>query len=221
MKKLDIKIGDKFGLLTIISELGKNKHGRRLFKCKCDCGKDVARSLQYLTTAIKPNCHCLRGVTHGMSRTRIYSIHKGIKQRCRNTNCSIYYKYGEKGIDVCDEWYNSFEAFKDWAFANGYDDKLTIDRIDNNKGYFPENCRWADYTTQNTNMSLLKTNKSGYAGISLANKGKKYVCVISVNNKSKRIGSYNTKKEAVEARNKFIDDNNLPHKKNVYTGEKI
>lgn len=86
---------------------------------------------------------------HGMRKTRIYSIWRSMKCRCSNKNNK---SYGAKGITVCEEW-KEFINFKDWSFANGYKDDLTIDRIDNSKGYCPENCRWVDMTTQARNKS--------------------------------------------------------------------
>lgn len=163
---------------------------------------------------------------HGMSRSQLYKVWIGIKQRCYNPNCRTYYKYGAKGIKMCDEWKNDFYSFAKWSLANGYKEekgikcnKLTIDRIDGLKDYNPNNCRWATYTEQNTNLSMLKSNTSGYVGVSWSKKDKRWLCVISIKNKSHRIGAYKTQKEAVVARNKFIEENKLPHRKNVYVGE--
>ena len=93
-----------------------------------------------------------------ISDSRIYSIWEGMCQRCYNPNCPSYYRYGGRGITICDEWKNNPVAFIKWAYCSGYDDTLSpkecqIDRIDNDKGYSPENCRWVDSKTNSRNMS--------------------------------------------------------------------
>ena len=233
-KRKEILSGQVFGKLTILKEL-PSENKKRMFLCCCECGTVKKVALANLLNGSTHTCGgkgCKSGIKHGMSRTRIYKIWQDILGRCDNKEKKggAWYKYGKKGIRVCDEWSNKdngFLNFYKWAIENGYSDekdsngraKITIDRIDGTKGYSPNNCRWVDYETQNCNLSMLSTNKSGYRGISWSKKEKKWICVISIKNHSIRIGAYKTQKEAVEARNKYIEEQNLPHQKNVYKGE--
>lgn len=236
-KRKDIKIGQKFGKLTIIREVnpyidGKGKKKRRFLVC-CECGVQKEVNLGALlngTTKTCGNKQCSLSATHGLSRSQIYKIWQNIVARCDVVKkCGAWYKYGAKGIRVCEEWKGTegFLRFYEWSLNNGYKrekmsngrNRYTIDRIDGTKGYSPDNCRWVDYEAQNCNLSMLSTNKSGYKGVSWSKEQKKWLCVISIHNHSVRIGAYNTQKEAVEARNNFIDKHKLPHQKNVYKGE--
>jgi len=151
--------------LKIVADLGMRETGTkgkrtRFVLVECPVCKKV---FETKPTAVKRGdatkcrrCACkTAGRTHGESKTRLYSTWKAIKNRCHNPNSSDYPQYGARGVSVCDEWRDSYEAFRDWALANGYSDELTIDRIDNNGNYTPDNCRWTTHTVQSRNTRRL------------------------------------------------------------------
>jgi len=134
-----------------------------MWRCMCDCGRETLVAGGHLKNAHTSSCVCLYTETlqgdtnpkykHGQSHTRLYNIWSGMRQRCKNQNNPKYQNYGSRGIRVCDEWDSSFKAFEDWALSNGYDPSLSIDRIDVNGNYCPDNCRWATPEEQSLNRT--------------------------------------------------------------------
>lgn len=150
--------GQKFGKLLVQERTGSNKNRDAMWKCLCDCGKETTVSSRYLRSGRIKSCGCLRHkltpadyTVHGQRFTRLYRIWLGMKARCNIPSSTSFPYYGARGITVCPEWANSFEVFWKWAVANGYQDGLSIDRINVDGNYEPSNCRWATAKEQRHN----------------------------------------------------------------------
>lgn len=165
MGKLIDLTGQRFGRLTVIEKSPSRRGDKTWWSCKCDCGSTLEVWSVYLRNGTTKSCGCLnremcsarlkayrkRNGADGRSKTRLHSIWAGMKERCLSPGSHAYALYGGRGITVCDEWRNSFDAFRDWALTHGYSEDLSIDRIDVDGDYCPENCRWADAITQSNN----------------------------------------------------------------------
>lgn len=144
--------GRKYNKLTVLQKDCDNQ--RRKVICQCDCGNIVSVRLDHVKSNRTKSCGCLRKqvlLKHNLSQSRLYQIWEGMIQRSYNKKSSNYKNYGGRGITVCDEWLNDFVTFKDWAINNGYNDKLTLDRITVNGDYKPSNCRWVTMKEQSNN----------------------------------------------------------------------
>lgn len=169
MPKFKDLSGIRFGLLVAKNHFSTKSSNRKRTKwvCLCDCGNSVVVTGSNLTSGHTKSCGCLNSkktsernkvimVKHGGSNDRLYGVWRSMKKRCNNTNDKRYKDYGGRGIKVCEEWEKDYSAFKKWAYENGYDENAeygccTIDRINVNGNYCPENCRWISNLEQQKN----------------------------------------------------------------------
>jgi hypothetical protein len=194
---------------------------------RCDCGNEYEAVISVVNSGkdyqFCKECYKTKKskalkkarTKHGQSGTKLGSVFRSMKARCNSPKCNAYKNYGARGIKVCDEWMNDSSSFFKWALANGYKEKLQIDRIDNNKGYSPENCRWVERHVNAQNKRPRKKKSNLPIGtFSHHNRSKIYKCKISDKKKIIYLGAYKTKYESAKAYNDYIEKNNTYHTKN-------
>ena len=196
------------------TEKSRQKYRYGLYECQY-CGKEFEAMTKAIKSGHTKSCGCQKGgITHGRSNSRFYKTWTDMIRRCTNHKATGYKNYGGRGITVCDEWLDvtNFVAWCEETYPNikGY----SLDRIDNDKGYSPENCRWADVTTQILNQRKRKDNTSGFVGICWSNKNNNWMAKIKSGDFYIYIGSFHAIEDAVLARDNYIIENNLPHKLN-------
>lgn len=175
--------GMRFSRLTVLRLFERTPRRRYVWLCKCDCGKTVKVTGEHLKSGHTRSCGCLNNerianvnFKNGLTGTRLYYAWYNMRNRCNRENNYEYSDYGGRGITICPEWLGKygFVNFSEWALSNGYKEGLTLDRIDNESGYSPKNCRWVDRFVQGNNKRnnrFIKIN--GEVG-TVANMSRKY-----------------------------------------------
>lgn len=204
-----ISNGTVYGNIKILNFAYKDKNGKYRYNCECLlCGNKFISLGTVVKTGRRESCGCLSrkrmieaNRKHGMHGTRIYNIWKGIRSRCRDDSYHASHRYKGRNITVCERWNEFINFYED--MKDGYFDGAELDRIDNDKGYYPNNCRWVTHKENSNNRTKYKNN-TGYTGIHFGKTNRTYQANISHNRKTIYIGSYKTLKEAVIARKEFI-----------------
>jgi hypothetical protein len=175
--KFEDLTGMQFGKWIVIKEVGRNKNMSVLWECECSCNEHNRKLLatKVLKSGESKSCGCLsknpdgmNDYKHGKCNTRLYWVYRSMLQRCYDINCKAYKNYGGRGITICDKWLNKetgFIAFYDWAENNGYDETLSIDRINNDGNYELINCKWSTRKEQSRNRRtniLIEINDKKY-----------------------------------------------------------
>lgn len=182
MSKASDLTGQRFCRLVAIAPTNKRTKGKNIiWECRCDCGNTAYVDSGNLKIRKNQSCGCLRkemtsllNKTHGGKNERLYGVWMDMRRRCNDSSMAGYENYGGRGIKVCDEWLHSYSIFRDWALGNGYDPlaprgKCTIERIDVNGNYEPDNCEWITISQQalNRTNSLLLTYRGKTQNASL------------------------------------------------------
>jgi hypothetical protein len=199
------------------TENSKEKYRFGIYKCGF-CGEEFRTRINNVKNGHTKSCGCYHKrrnsethKTHGLTNSKLYEAWVSIKNRTLNPKNKQYNDYGGRGITICDEWKNDFMPFYNWALLNGYEENkgLSIDRIDNDGNYEPNNCRWTTQNIQARNQRVYKNNKSGYKGVCYHKGNNNYQAYINVNRKRIHLGSFKTPVEGAVAYNNYIIENDL------------
>jgi hypothetical protein len=196
MKPIDMT-NKKYGNLTAKFRVENNKCGKAMWSCICDCGKFVVCNTADLRRGKVVSCGCARK-RHGMSKTKFHNIWLSMRDRCNNPNGDFYYCYGGRGIGYDKSW-DVFENFYNDMYSS-YDEGLSIERIDVNKGYSKENCKWIPLKLQARNTRKSSSNTVGIGGISeKIVSGERYLNARITDKNGKRLGKMmNVRKHGYE-----------------------
>jgi hypothetical protein len=207
--------GMVFGNRTVLAKAGHASTREWNYLCRCSCGREDIIRGNALRKGKANKCKaCSSSITknrttHGLSKSTIYNAWKGMMHRCYRSNTRQYSDYGGRGINVCDAWHEP-TAFHEWASFNGWKPGLSIDRIDVNSGYRPDNCRWATTSEQTENVRLItKANVSGYRGVSKKHGRDVWLARITVDYKIIHLGHHATAIEAALAHDAYVVSNGL------------
>lgn len=204
-RRLDLK-GQKYGMLLVQKFAGMSDKSRSLWQCICDCGVVKVLDSNSIRSGKVKSCGC-KSKKHLLSATPTYTTWARMKYRCTNKKDKDYKYYGQRGITVCERWLLSFENF--YRDMGERPEGMTLDRIDVNKGYCLENCRWASQEQQVINRRKSSSNTSGFVGVT--KNGDRWGARIQVKGKQIYIGTYDSPTQAALARNDYILENDLSY----------
>lgn len=188
------------GLIYLSEEAPVGERRRRAASFKCGCGNVFVSQIESVKEGKTSSCGCYKKTAKGLSSHTLYQTWASMKHRCLDSRTKGYDRYGGRGISVCHEWKEDFNAFYDWAISSGWNEGLQIDRIDNDGDSSPDNCRFVTRSENCRNRKVRGDNKTGHAGVSLKKNGR-YKAVINASpNNRVVIGTFGTMQEAIEAR---------------------
>jgi hypothetical protein len=204
-KKTKIKIGDKFSRLTVVDRISDVGARNTKWLCICECGGIARPTTIALTAGHTTSCGCYAieatresSTTHGGTGTKEYIVWASMKRRCFDKNHDAYYRYGARGITVCEEWKNNFSKFLE--DMGKCPDGLALERKDPNKNYCKENCKWDTHNMQGYNTNIRSNNTSGRTGIYFNKNQNKWTAAIGAEFRLIHLGTFNTFEDALIAR---------------------